>query len=91
MDYRITEIRPKDGIIKDVHKTILNRLCEILALEEGNRGWLLVDVGDIDFGPHRISISTVIHVTGQDGDSGIKIETENTFYCLKRMPSKEGM
>ena len=35
MDYRITEIRPKDGIIKDVHKTILNRPCEILALEEG--------------------------------------------------------
>ena len=91
MDYRITEIRPKDRIIKDVHKTILNRIFEILALEEGNRGWLLVDVGDIDFGPHRISISTVSHVTGQDGDSGIKIETENTFYCLKRMPSKEGM
>lgn len=78
----------KDGIIKDVHKKILNRPCEIHTLKEGGLGWLLVGVGDIEFGPHRISISRVIHVTGQNGDSEIRIETENTFYCLKCMQSE---
>lgn len=86
LDYRITEIHPKDGIFKDVHKTILNRPCAILSIKEGCRGWLLVDVGDSSFGPHRISISPVFHISGQDGNPEIKIETENTFYCLKSIP-----
>lgn len=83
MDYRITEIHPKDGIVKDVHKSILNRQCEILALQEGGRGWLLVDVGDTAFGPHRICISTVQHITGRDGVPVIQIETQNTRYILE--------
>ena len=82
----ITEIHPKDGIVKDVHKSILNRPCKILAMKEDERGLLLVDVGDMSFGPHRISISTVINISGQDGDPEIKIETENSFYCLKIIP-----
>ncbi len=85
MDYMITEIHPKDGFIKAVHMTILDRPCKILALKEGERGWLLVDVGDTEFGPHRICISIVQQVIRRDGDSEIQIETENTLYILEPM------
>lgn len=83
MDYMIAEIHSKDRIIKDIHKTMLNRPCKILALKEDERGWLLVDVGDTEFGPHRICISTVQHIIGRDRDSELEIETENTRYILK--------
>lgn len=89
MDCVITEIHPKDRMIKDVHKTMLNRPCKILALKEGERGWLLVDVGDTEFGPHRICISTVQRIIGRDGDLEIAIETENTLYILETMALNE--
>lgn len=89
MDYMITEIHPKDGIIKDVHKTILNRPCKILALKKGELGWLLVDVGDTEFGPHRTCISAVQRIIGRDRDPEIQIETKNTHYILEAIVLNE--
>lgn len=81
LPYRITEIRPKSGILADVHHSMLNQACQILSLDIGKRGWLLVDVGDTEFGPHRISISSIISI--ENAHTGeIQIETENTIYYL---------
>lgn len=44
--YEIDNIIPKFGAMEPVHHTILRRPCQILRLEIGRRGWLLVDVGD---------------------------------------------
>ena len=84
--YEIDQIRPKEGLISSTHGTILGRRCQVMDLEPGQRGWLLVDVGDDSFGPHRIALSNVISVTGDDN---LIIETENTFYTLKRITPKE--
>ena len=83
--YEIYNIIPKLGAMEHVHSTILRRPCWILRLEIGRRGWLLVDVGDQKLGPHRIAPSIVTSVQGMHGDFEICIETEYTFYCLRKL------
>lgn len=83
--YIIDCIEPKDGVIKSVHESILGRECQIMRLEVGKRGWLLADVGDRIFGLHRITLSNVLSVEGEDD---LCIHTENTVYFLKRADPK---
>lgn len=85
--YEIYNIIPKFGAMEHVHGTIMRRPCQILRLKIGRRGWLLVDVGDEAFGPHRIALSIVVSVQGLLGDSEICIETEYTFYYLRKRNS----
>lgn len=84
--YEIANIRPRNDLINRTHETILGRQCQIMELEVGQRGWLLVDVGDDSFGPHRIALSNVLSVVKDDD---LIIETENTIYTLKRITPKE--
>ena len=84
--YIIDRIQPKGGTSNSTHYAIIGRQCQIMSLKVGQRGWLLVDVGDDSFGPHRITLSTVLSITG---DADICIETENTVYHLKRATPKE--
>lgn len=79
--YIISHIQPKDGVAKQIHDTILGRQCQIMSLEIGEHGWLLVDIGDDSFGPHRIALSNILRISGNED---IAIETENTVYYLKR-------
>ena len=83
--YVIDKIIPKYGILQPVHHTLLGRPCRIIRLETGRRGWLLVDVGDEESGPHRIALSIVVSVQGVLGDSEISIETEYSFYYLRKV------
>ena len=80
--YRITEIRAKSGTLADVHYSMLNSACQILSLDIGKRGWLLVDVGDKEFGPHRISVSHISSICEGHDNNEILIETENSVYML---------
>lgn len=82
LPYRITQIRPKSGALSEVHLSILHNCCQILSLELGQRGWLLVDVGDTEFGPHRISISHIASICEEHKNNEILIETENSIYLL---------
>ena len=82
LPYRITEIRPKSGSLTEVHLSMLHQLCQILSLNLGQRGWLLVDVGDIEFGPHRILISPISSICEDHENNKILIETENSIYLL---------
>ena len=61
---------------------MLGRQCQIMELEVEQRGWFLVDVDDDSFGPHRIALSTILSVIGDDN---LIIETENTIYIRKRL------
>ena len=90
LPYRITEIRPKSGPLTDVHLSMLHQHCQILSLELGQRGWLLVDVGDTEFGPHRISISQIVSIFEYHKNNEILIETENSFYRLSKESSPVG-
>lgn len=82
--YRIKKIRPKDGVQEPVHKSMQNRLCQIVNVRVGRRGLLRVDVGDKLIGPHRIVISKVVSVYGTEEYNSITIETENTIYHLEK-------
>ena len=86
LPYRITEIRPKSGALTEVHLSMLHQHCQILSLDLGQRGWLLVDVGDTEFGPHRISVSHISSICEDHENNEILIETENSIYLL----AKEG-
>ena len=46
---------------------------------------MLVDVEDIEHGPHRIALSVVRQVRGTDGDENVYIETEFTIYQLRKI------
>ena len=82
LPYRITEIRPKSGALTEVHLSMLHQHCQILSLDLGQRGWLLVDVGDTEFGPHRISVSHISSICEGLDNNEILIETENSVYLL---------
>lgn len=82
--YRIKKIRPKDGVQKTVHKSMQNRICQIVDVRVGRRGLLCVDVGDKLIGPHRIVISKVVSVYRTEEDNNVTIETENTIYHLEK-------
>ena len=82
LPYRITEIRPKSGALTEVHLSMLHQHCQILSLDLGQRGWLLVDVGDTEFGPHRISVSHISSICEDHENNEILIETENSIYML---------
>ncbi len=84
LPYRITEIYAKTGTLADVHHSMLNRACQILSLDVGKRGLLLVDVGDTSFGPHRISISHISSICDNQEKNEILIETENSIYMLAK-------
>ena len=88
--YEIYNITPRFGTMQPIHNTILRRPCQILRLETGRRGWLLVDVGNEKFEPHRIALANVTSIQGMPGDSGICIETEYTFYYLRKMRNHSG-
>ena len=84
LPYRITEIRPKSGPLTEVHLSMLHQHCQILSLNLGQRGWLLVDVGDKEFGPHRTSISHIVSILENQENKEMLVETENSFYKLRR-------
>lgn len=83
--YIIDRIEPKDGVLKSVHETMLGRECQIITLKIGHSGVLLVDVGDHIFGLHRIVLSHILTVEGEDD---LYIHTENTVYYLKSKASE---
>ena len=37
-DYIFKEVKPKDGVMKEIHYDVLGRRCYIIALEKGQRG-----------------------------------------------------
>ena len=82
LPYRIADICPKSGVLTEVHLSILHQRCQILSLELSQRGWVLVDVGDTEFGPHRISISHIASICEEHENNEIRIETENSIYLL---------
>ena len=86
--YRIKKICPKSGLYKPVHRSMQNRLCQIVYIQIGKNGLLRVDVGDQLIGPHRIVISKVLCISGAEEDDKITIETENTVYHLEKCYDK---
>lgn len=82
LPYRIANILPKSGALSEVHLSILHQRCQILSLGLGQRGWLLVDIGDTEFGPHRISISHITSICDEHENNEIRIESENSIYLL---------
>ncbi len=83
--YKIIEIQAVEGNLQYVHSSILNCECEIKSATIGERGLLLVDVGDEIIGPHRILLSIVESVTVTPDETLVTIKTEHSIYRLERI------
>lgn len=81
MDYIISEIIPKDGIMKDIHKEILGRKCYIIELEKGKSS-LIKYFSGYSSGYHRLITSIVRDVEFSNDEKSVIIETTNTVYHL---------
>ena len=83
--YKIIEIQAVEGTLQYVHSSILNCNCEIKSDTIGERGLLLVDVGDEIIGPHRILLSIIESVTMSPDKTLVTIKTEHSIYRLERI------
>lgn len=79
--YTIKAVKPKDGVMREIHEDVLGRRCYILFLQIGHRGILKYEP---EYDPgcyHSLHTSTVKKVT--HGDNGVEVETRNTVYVLE--------
>lgn len=83
--YKIIEIHAVEGNLQYVHSSILNCDCEIKSATIGERGLLLVDIGDEIIGPHRILLSIIESVTVSPDKTLVIIRTEHSIYRLERI------
>lgn len=83
--YKIIEIQAVEGDLQYVHSSILNCKCEIKSATIGERGLLLVDIGDEIIGPHRILLSIIESVTMSPDKTLVTIKTEHSIYRLERI------
>ena len=83
--YKIIEIQAVEGKLQYVHNSILNCECEIKSATIGERGLLLVDVGDEIIGPHRILLSNIESVTVTPDETLVTIKTEHSIYRLEQI------
>jgi len=83
-DYIIKEVRPKSGIMRDIHKEVLGCRCYVVHLQIGEKAIIKFepryDPGEF----HRLHTSTVENYMTFDGEESITIETRNTIYILER-------
>lgn len=86
-DYVFKEVKPKDGVMKEIHQDVLGRRCYIIALEKGQRGFIKFEP-EYDMGRfHRLHTSTVVDWSESEGGKILSIETVNTTYVLERISS----
>ena len=87
--YKVSEVVPKSGFMRDVHYEVLGSRCYILELNVGNRGYIkFYDKYDMCY--HTLHTSTVQSVdTAENGD--ITIITRNTKYVLTKDASAEAV
>lgn len=86
-DYVFKEVKPKDGVMKEIHEEVLGRRCYIIALEKGQRGFIKFEP-EYDMGRfHRLHTSVVIDWSESEDGSQLSIETANTVYVLERISS----
>lgn len=86
-DYVFREVKPKDGVMKEIHEEVLGRRCYIIALERGQRGFIKFEP-DYDMGRfHRLHTSAVVDWTESEDGKLLTIETANTTYVLEQVGS----
>ena len=86
-DYVFKEVKPKDGVMKEIHYDVLGRRCYIIALEKGQRGFIKFEP-EYDMGRfHRLHTSTVVDWSESEDGKILSIETANTTYVLEHISS----
>lgn len=89
MNYIITDIRPRDGELTELHQNILGSRCRIVELEPGKRCLLYCNVRNDTDHPHRISTSVVTRSETQDNGNRVEIQTLHTTYILTKLKAGE--
>ena len=82
MEFIIAKIEPKRKHPRNpFHSPMLNRECDIIHLEKGYDGRLMIDMPYDPGNPHRFVTTTVQEILEVSGGI-IVFETENTVYTL---------
>lgn len=80
--YKIVEITPKAGELRDIHKNLLKCPAIVLSSDINERARLLVRPKDDPDNWHEIWLSRVVGVQESTITGILTIETRNTFYQL---------
>lgn len=80
--YRITEIKPKNGVLRETHKDMLGGKTYIIEANPGERGLIKV-IPSYDDEYHTFCTTPIVKCDPwyEDPDT-IVVETERTFYVL---------
>lgn len=88
MTYVISDIKTKDGVLREIHREVLGCECDVVSLKVGERGWLRFKPKDPDetFEEyHNLHLSTVIAYSASVDEETVTIETRNTYYVLTKI------
>ncbi len=82
MEFLIKSIEPKSEYVRNkYYPTMIGRECDIIHLQEGWHGRLIVDMAYDPGCPHRFVTTPVRKIRNLD-DGSIAFETENSVYTL---------
>ena len=83
LDYIISEVKPKSGIMRPVHEDVLNCECYIIDIQKGERAIIKVRLGDsVHYETHTFRTSPVVDFYFSKDSKIFTIETANTIYTL---------
>jgi len=86
-NYVFKEVKPKDGVMKEIHEEVLGCRCYIVDLQKNWRGLIKFEPRYDPGCFHRLSTSPVIDWSESEDGSQLTIETENTVYILDAITS----
>lgn len=85
LDYIISEVKPKSGIMRQVHRDVLHCECYIIDIEKGERAIIKVRLNDPYDETTTFRTSLVEDFYFSKDGMFFTIETANTVYTLSAM------
>ena len=82
-DYIITEIEPKNGEMREIHKMMLNCECNIINLRLHHSAWFRYYPNNTT--KEKIAYTSVVEKIEYIETGDIIIHTKNTVYLLKEI------
>lgn len=88
LDYIISEVKPKNGVMRPVHEEVLNCECYFLDIHKGERAVMKIRLGDcVHYETHTFHTSPVVDFYFSKDSKVFTIETANTIYTMNALKS----
>ena len=83
--YKMTKVKPKHGLPKDVHNNVLGKVCEIVDADVGFPAIIKYYKDEESFSLIYTSRVVDVNVTHFVPTTMVVIETKNTVYVLEKI------